>query len=104
MKIDLNNEVLSVENGTYTGIIDTIQSYGDDDRILMKIMLTDGITLVKFYKSEDLGSYPWSNIFRALNTDDTDDLISKTVEIEVVNSVSKTTGSEFCNIKKVKLK
>lgn len=104
MLISLSNEVLSVENGKYTAVIDTIQSYGDDEGILMKLALEDGMTLIKFYKAENLASYPWNNVFRALDTNDTDDLIGKTVEIEVVNNVSKTTGNTFCNIKRVTLK
>lgn len=103
MKITLSNEVLSVEDGIYTATIDTVQSYGEEDGILMKLQLEDGRTLVEFYRASDLGSYPWSDLFRALNTDDTDDLIGKAVEITVENKVSKSSGNSFCNVKRVKL-
>ena len=103
MKVNITNEVLSVEDGTYSAVIDTVQPYGNEGGILVRLSLSDGRTLIKFYKLDDLGSYPWNNLFRALNSEDTDDLIGKKVEIEIVNSISKVSGNEFCNIRKAKL-
>ena len=103
MKVKISNDVLAVEDGTYTATIDTIQEYGDEGRILLKLLLSDNRMLLKFYKLDDLGAYPWSTLFRALNSNDTDDLIGQKVEIEIVNNVSKISGNEFCNIRKIRL-
>lgn len=103
MKIALSDEVLAVEDGTYTANVDTILSYGDDGGVLMKLALEDGRVLITFTTVKRLGEYPWGDVFRALATDDTDDLIGETVEITVENTVSETSGNSFCNIKRVKL-
>lgn len=104
MLIDIQNEVLAVEDGTYQATIDTIQPYGEEDGIIMRLLLEDQRILVKFYRESDLGSFPWNGVFRALNTNDTDDLVGKAVELEVVNNTSKKTDRTFCNIKRVTLK
>lgn len=103
MKIKLSNEVMTVADGNYKAKILTIKGYNDNANILMKFQMEDEQVFVKFYKYEDLATYPWADVFRALNTDETDDLEGKMVEIEVVNTVSKTSGNKFCNIRRVKL-
>lgn len=92
----ISNEVLAVENGTDSA---TVFDYGED-KVCMKFQMEDGTILVKFFSSKELGSYPWSNVFRALNADNTDALLDRSVEITVSNNVSKKTGKCFCNIKR----
>ena len=103
MRVNVQNECPSVEDGDHAVSIDSIFPYGDEDGVVMKLALEDGRILIHFTTAEDLGRYPWSTLFRALNTDDTDDLIGKKALITVRNAVSKTTGSSFCNVTKVKL-
>lgn len=103
MKIELSNEVLSVEDGTYKATVDTILPYGDDGGVLMKFALDDGRMLISFTTVKRLGEYPWSDVFRALDTDDTDDLIGTAVEITVENTVSESSGNSYCNVKRVRL-
>jgi hypothetical protein len=105
MKVEIINEVTAIEDGTYQAIVSDIFEYREDN-VCMKLALLndpDKRVFIKFYSAEELGARPWGNVFRSLDTSYTDDLISKTVEIEVVNNKSKATGKEFCNIKKVKL-
>lgn len=105
MKVEIINEVTAIEDGTYQAIVSDIFEYREDN-VCMKLTLLDdpdNRVLIKFYSAEELGARPWSCVFKALDTEYTDDLIGKTVEIEVVNNKSKATGKEFCNIKKVKL-
>ena len=94
----ISNEVLAVENGTYSA---TVFDYRED-KVCMKFQMEDG-TMVKFFSDKELGSYPWSNVFRALDADNTDALLNRSVEITVSNNVSKKTEKCFCNIKKVQL-
>ena len=75
MKIELRNEVLAVEDGTYVAAVDAILPYGDDGGVLMKLALDDNRVLITFTTAKRLGEFPWGDVFRALNTDDTDDLI-----------------------------
>lgn len=96
----ISNEVLAVENGTYSA---TVFDYGEDKVCMMKFQMEDGTILVKFFSGKELGSYPWSNVFRALDADNTDALLDRSVEITVSNNVSKKTEKRFCNIKKVQL-
>ncbi len=102
MKIEFSNEVLSVEDGKYTAVIDGIHEYGEEGRILIKLKIEqENVTLINFTSMDALGRYPWNNVFKALNTDDTDDLIGQSVEFEVKNE--EKGGNCYCNIKNVKL-
>ena len=102
MKIEFSNEVLSVEEGKYTAVIDGIHEYGKEGKILIKLNIeNEDKTLINFTNMEALGRYPWNNVFKALNTDDTDDLIGESVEFEVKNE--EKGGNCYCNIKNVKL-
>jgi len=102
MKIEFSNEVLSVENGKYTAVIDGIHEYGNEDKVLIKLKIEkENVTLINFTSMDALGRYPWNNVFKALNTDDTDDLIGQSVEFEVKNE--EKGGNCYCNIKNVKL-
>ena len=103
MKVKMSDEILAVEDGTYKVTVDAILPYGDDGGVLMKLALDDGRMLLHFTTMKRLGQYPWSGLFRALNTDDTDDLIGAAVEVTVENTVSETSGNSFCNVKRVKL-
>lgn len=103
MKIKIMNEVTAVENGSYKAEIVDVFEY-TQDKICMKLALADDLEsriLVKFFSAEELGVRPWNSVFLALDADDTDALLNKTVEFEVINSVSRTSGKEFCNITKV---
>lgn len=46
----ISNEVLAVENGTYSA---TVFDYGED-KVCMKFQMEDGTILVKFFSSEDI--------------------------------------------------
>ena len=78
----ISNEVLAVENGTDSA---TVFDYGED-KVCMKFQMEDGTILVKFFSGKELGSYPWSNVFRALDADNTDALLDRSVEITVSNN------------------
>ena len=39
MKIEISNEVLSVEDGKYIAVIDDIHKYGNEDKVLIKLSL-----------------------------------------------------------------
>lgn len=101
MIINVVNEVTYLSDGTYTAEIETVHGYEENNRVLMKFRLEDNTIFVKFYKTEDISSYPWANIFRALNSCNTDDLIGKKIEFEVKNN--SRNEKEYSNIKKVKL-
>ena len=100
MKIEISNEVLSVEDGKYIAVIDDIHEYGEEGKILIKLKIEkENETLLSFSNMDALGRYPWSNVFKALNTNDTDDLIGQSVEFEVKNE--EKGGNYYCNIKKI---
>ncbi|MDE6833394.1 MAG: hypothetical protein K2J39_03980 [Ruminococcus sp.] len=102
MKVEFSNDVLSVEDGNYNAVIDSIHEYGDGDKVLIKLNIEkENVTLINFTNIDALGRYPWNNVFKALNTDNTDDLIGKKVEIRVENNEKGDTC--YCNIKKVTL-
>lgn len=103
MNINLIDEVMELENGTYKATIENIIGFEENQKVLMKFILEDGRTFLKFYKTEELERYPWSNIFKALNTNNTNDLIKKSIQFEISNHVSEKTGYTFSNIKKPKL-
>lgn len=47
----ISNEVLAVENGTYSAKIVTVFDYGED-KVCMKFQMEDGTILVKFFRRE----------------------------------------------------
>ena len=105
MKINnISNEVINIEDGTYKGIISDVISYENNNKVLMKIALNEcDMTFIKFYYTDELGEYPWNTVFKALDSNDTDDLVDKSIKFEVVNHTSDKTGTVFSNIKKIKL-
>ena len=109
MLVNISNETFNVADGTYTATILSVKEYQPDDngkfsKVIMKLELNTGEILVKFYNRDDLEKLPWSSLFKALNTYDTDDLVDKTIELVVKNNTSKSSGTVFSNIKRVKLK
>ena len=103
MLINVTNEKFNIPDGTYTAEIKAFLGYSDDTKVLVKLELDNGDVLVKTYDAEEAGGHPWNCLFKALNTNDTNDLVGKMVEIEVKNNTSKKTGLEFSNIRKVHL-
>ena len=108
MRISISNETLNVADGVYEATIASIICYdpdenGDNKKALVKLDLSTGEVLVKNYATSELGEHPWSTLFKALNTEETDDLVGLDVEIEIKNNKSKTTGTVFSNIRKIKL-
>lgn len=103
MLIDFPNETYNVPDGTYRAEIKACLGYDENAKALVKLELDSGETFVKAYDASELGQYPWSVLFKELNTQDTDDLIGHKVEIEVKNNTSKQTGLTFSNIKKIHL-
>ncbi|MDE5765344.1 MAG: hypothetical protein K2I00_10375 [Ruminococcus sp.] len=103
MNIEIVNEITNLEDGNYEAVIEDIIGYEENNKALIKFTLDDGRIFIKFYQTEELARYPWSNIFKALNTSNTDDLIGKSVQFEISNHVSKKTDYIFSNIKKLKL-
>ncbi|MCR4645340.1 MAG: hypothetical protein K5695_08025 [Oscillospiraceae bacterium] len=103
MIVEVSNETFYVPDGTYTAEIKSILGYSDNTKALVKLELETGEVLVKTYDADELGAYPWNSVFKALNTTDTDDLVGHHVELEIKNAISKKTGHEFANIKKIRL-
>lgn len=103
MKVNLSNEIMTIEDGTYKSRITEITGYNNNENILIKIQLDDGNVFVKFYATDDFVKFGWSDVLRALNTDDTDDLIGKVIQFDVTNGVSQKTGNAFSNIRRIKL-
>ena len=103
MLVNITDEKFIVPDGTYRAEIKTFLGYSDNTKVLVKLALDNGDVLVKTYDADEVGGHPWNSVFKALNTNDTDDLVGKMIEIEVKNNTSKKTGLEFSNIKKVRL-
>lgn len=103
MLINVTNEKFNIPDGTYTAEIKAFLGYNDDTKVLVKLALDNGDVLVKTYDADEVGGQPWNSVFKALNTNDTDDLVGKMIEIEVKNNTSKKTGLEFSNIRKVRM-
>lgn len=103
MEINILDEVTNLENGKYNAVIEQIIGFEKNNKALVKFALEDGRIFIKFYQTEELSKYPWANLFKAVNTNNTDDLIGKSVQFEISNHVSEKTGYEFSNVKKLKL-
>lgn len=104
MIVPITNEVFNVPDGTYAAEIKSILGYSDNTKALIKLELYEtGEVLVKTYDVDELGTYPWNCIFKALDTTDTDTLVGHKVELEIKNNTSKKTGLDFSNIKKIRL-
>lgn len=102
MNIEIVNEVTNLENGKYKAVIEQIIGFEKNNKALVKFALEDGRIFIKFYQTEELARYPWADLFKALDTTNTNDLIGKSVQFEISNHVSEKTGYEFSNVKKLK--
>lgn len=107
MKIELTNETNYLDNGTYTATIQNVFEFpkGDDTSIGIEFALNDAehTVFTKFYNDpvKRLGSYPWNTVFKALNSDDTADLIGRKVKFEIKNNTKN--DLTYTNIKKITL-
>lgn len=85
MRVEIPNEVEEIEDGTYVAILDEAFEYATDE-LCMKLALVgdaDSRILVKFYNKKELGKKPWSSVFRALDTNETDDIVGHQFELEI---------------------
>ena len=105
MLINISNETFTVPDGTYIAEIKSAICYNDNTKVMIKLELESESSevLVKTYDADELGTYPWNGVFKALNTTDTDNLVGHKVELEIKNNTSKKTNLEFSNIKKIRL-
>ena len=105
MQINLTKDTFNVPDGADIAEIKSAICYNDNTKVMMKLALESesGEVLIKTYDADELGTYPWNGVFKALNTTDTDDLIGHKVELEIKNNTSKKTNLEFSNIKKIHL-
>ena len=107
MIIELSNETTYLDDGTYIATIQNVFEFqkGEDQCICIEFALDDEdhTLFTKFYDdpAKWLGSYPWSSLFRAIDSRDTNDLIGKHVEFEIKNN--NKNDLSFSNIKKIKL-
>ena len=97
MNVTLYDETDLLESGTYEAQLIAVFEYAKGE-VCLKFQLSsmDHTIFLKFVTLEDLGKHPWSNIFRAINTTDTDDLLNHTV-------TSKRSGTGFSNVKRIEL-
>lgn len=107
MKIELTNETNYLDDGTYTAIIQNVFEFakGGSTSVAIEFALNDAdhTVFTKFYDDpvKRLGSYPWNTVFKALNSDETADLIGRKVEFEVKNNTKN--DLTYTNIKKITL-
>ena len=107
MIIELTNETTYLDDGTYTAEIQDVFEFekGDDICICIEFAIDDNdhTIFTKFYDdpAKWLGSYPWSSLFRAIDSRDTNDLIGHKVELEIKNNCKN--DLTYSNIKKIKL-
>lgn len=102
MKINVTNELFALENGRYTGTITSVYPL-NKECMMIKIALESGDTFVTFRETRIFGEYPFSVLFKALDTDDTDTLVGQKVNFEIKNNKSKNTGKIFSNIRKISI-
>lgn len=107
MLVNIANNVLYLDDDTYTGTIQNVFEFykGDKQCIGIEFALNDDENTVftKFYDepAQRLGEYPWNTIFRAINSNNTADLVGHDVEFIVKNN--EKNGATYSNIKKIKL-
>ncbi len=107
MKVTIVNEVTSLSDGEYTGIIRNVFEFqkNGNPQIGIEFAIDDDTHTVftKFYDEPErrLGMFPWNTVFRALDSDDTNDLIGQNVTFQIVNQ--NKNGKEYSNIKSIAL-
>lgn len=105
MKINMTSETLFLEDGTYTGVVLRVSEYQKSDTpcVAIEINLADNTHFLSFVENAPtrLGQYPWNVLFKVLGSEETDELVGKSVTFEVKNSVKN--GTTYTNIKKINL-
>lgn len=106
MKLFMKKEVTNLADGTYNGSISHIFPFIKDGTqrfgIVFDLDDDDKTEFTYFTTAENLVNYPWVLVLKALNTDDTDDLIGKNYEFTIKNNTKN--DKTFSNITKITVK
>ena len=104
MNVTLYDETDLLESGTYEAQLIAVFEYAKGE-VCLKFQLSSmhHTIFLKFVTLADLGKHPWSHIFRAINTTDTDDLLNHTFRLEISTVTSKRSGTRFSNVKRIEL-
>ena len=104
MIVNISNDTYNLPDGTYLASVKSIQGYDDEKKALVKLELeSTGETFIKTYDTSELGEYPWGALLKALDTNETDNLIGHKIEFVIKNHTSQKSGAVFSNIKQIRL-
>lgn len=102
----IRREVTSLPDGTYIGTINRIFPFIKNETQWFSIVfnMDDGknTEFTYFATVDNLERYPWSAVFNALDTNDTDDLVDHKCEFIIKNNAKN--GKIYCNIAKITVK
>lgn len=101
-KIKVNKDLTTIDNGTYSGIIENAVLC-KSGKVMLKIALGDGTFFVSFHDEGKFGRYPFNHLFMAVDSDELDDIKGLHVEFEILNNKSSSTGMTFSNIRRIKV-
>lgn len=99
-KINVRKDFTSIDNGEYTGIIDSAVLC-NSGKVMLKIALENGIFFVSFHDEDKFGDYPFNRLFMAVDSDELEDIKGLHIRFTIQNNKSNKTDMVFCNIRKI---
>lgn len=101
-KIIVNKDYTNLENGDYTGTVNRAVLC-KSEKVMLKIEMEDGTFFVTFHTLNDIGRYPFNQLFMAVDSDNLEDIEGLKIQFRVENNKSKENDIMFSNIRKIKV-
>lgn len=101
-KINVNKDLTHLDDGEYTGTV-ILAKMCVNKKVMLKIEIDENTYFLTFRTLDEMGKYPFNQMFMAVDSDNLDDIEGLKIQFMVVNNKSKKDDTEFSNIRKIKI-
>ena len=102
IKINVNKDLTHLDDGDYTGTV-SVAKLCMNKKVMLKIEIEANVFFVTFHTLDEMGKYPFNQMFMAVDSDNLEDIEGLKIQFLVVNNKSRKDGAEFSNIRKIKI-
>ena len=102
VKINVNKDLTHLYDGEYTGTV-ILAKMCVNKKAMLKIEIEVDVFFVTFHTLDEMGKYPFNQMFMAVDSDNLEDIEGLKIQFLVVNNKSRKNGTEFLNIRKIKI-
>ena len=101
-KLSPSKDTFTIDDGSYAGTIVAAFSY-NDEKIMIKIKLSDGTIFINVTNWEHINQYPYSQLIMESGAEYLEQLVGLNISFTIKNNTSAS-GMPFSNIKRITLK